>query len=223
MSLTNPDWIPPIEATFDPDKPIRSEQGIMLAGNPIAARQAKTGAPVEATGWHGFGQTAIGTGSGLVYNGATVSTVTIGAVQAGYEYRIACNGIARDTTSDITADLLLELRIGGTWVSVGSIARLSLAGSGGDPVTYYRASTDGVVGFAGASRRGYIYSGSYAYTSDNISIPPNFPDGALTTENIIRAVGVATPATPTDIRLRMSAGNLGAGSIRVYQRLVVGV
>jgi hypothetical protein len=74
---------------------------------------------------------------------------------------------------------------------------------------------------AGASRRSYTYSGTNGITSDNITIPPEFPDGEMTAEAVHRVLGVATPATPTEIRLRMSAGNIGAGNIRVYQRLVV--
>ena len=45
MVITNPDWIPPIEMTFDVEKPIRSEQGIQLAGNPIAIAEGAAGAP----------------------------------------------------------------------------------------------------------------------------------------------------------------------------------
>ena len=45
MPIINPDWVPPIESTFDVKKPIRSEQGLMLAGNPIAIAEGKPGAP----------------------------------------------------------------------------------------------------------------------------------------------------------------------------------
>jgi hypothetical protein len=45
MPITNPDWIPPIEMTFDVGKPIRSEQGVQIAGNPIAIAQGADGAP----------------------------------------------------------------------------------------------------------------------------------------------------------------------------------
>ena len=43
--ITDPDWIDPEETTFDVEKPIRSEQGVMLAGNPIAIALGKPGAP----------------------------------------------------------------------------------------------------------------------------------------------------------------------------------
>lgn len=45
MPIIDPDWVPPIEATFDVEKPIRSDQGLMLAGNPIAFALGKPGAP----------------------------------------------------------------------------------------------------------------------------------------------------------------------------------
>lgn len=43
--ITDPDWIDPIEETFDVGKPIRSEQGLIFAGNPIAMALGKPGAP----------------------------------------------------------------------------------------------------------------------------------------------------------------------------------
>ena len=45
MSFADPDWVPPIEMNFDVEKPIRSEQGFLLAGNPIAIANGKPGAP----------------------------------------------------------------------------------------------------------------------------------------------------------------------------------
>jgi hypothetical protein len=45
MPITDPDWVTPIEITFDEGKPIRAEQGLMLAGNPIAIALGKPGAP----------------------------------------------------------------------------------------------------------------------------------------------------------------------------------
>jgi hypothetical protein len=48
--ITDPDWIDPEETTFDVGKPIRSEQGVMLAGNPIAIAMGKPGAPRNLPG-----------------------------------------------------------------------------------------------------------------------------------------------------------------------------
>jgi hypothetical protein len=45
MSFTDPDYFPPIEATVDVEKPIRSEQGFAFFGNLIAAFPGKLGAP----------------------------------------------------------------------------------------------------------------------------------------------------------------------------------
>ena len=45
MTIINPPWVPPIEATFDEGKPIRSQQGLALAGNPIAMAEGASGAP----------------------------------------------------------------------------------------------------------------------------------------------------------------------------------
>lgn len=43
--ITTPDWVPQEEADYDEGKPIRSEQGLSLAGNPIAIANGAAGAP----------------------------------------------------------------------------------------------------------------------------------------------------------------------------------
>lgn len=54
MPIIDPDWVPPIEMTFDIEKPIRSQQGLMMAGNPIAMAAGKPGAPrVQADAMQG--------------------------------------------------------------------------------------------------------------------------------------------------------------------------
>jgi len=74
MSLINPDWIDPIESTFDLEKPIRQRQGLMMVGNPIAMAAGKPGAPrIQADAMRGSiaGNTLLfGTGGlGVVYDG----------------------------------------------------------------------------------------------------------------------------------------------------------
>jgi hypothetical protein len=75
MPITDPDWTPPIEMTFDVEKPIRSEQGVLLAGNPIALAMGKPGAPrvqAEATQGSVAGDVLLfGTGgTAVAYEGA---------------------------------------------------------------------------------------------------------------------------------------------------------
>ena len=92
--ITDPDWIDPEETTFDVEKPIRSEQGVMLAGNPIAIALGKPGAPRNQPGslsiYLGSVSAAGGTAAGLSdLDGIDVITfVTSGAApQDGCGFR----------------------------------------------------------------------------------------------------------------------------------------
>ncbi len=88
--ITDPDWIDPEETTFDVEKPIRSEQGIMLAGNPIAIALGKPGAPRIVPGalaiYLGEVATSGSTAAGLSdMSGIDVITfISGGGVGAGY-------------------------------------------------------------------------------------------------------------------------------------------
>jgi len=91
MSLINPDWIDPIESTFDEGRPIRQEQGLMLAGNPIAMAPGKPGAPIVEAGWHPYDATKVGGGDGVFWDFNVDGDVSIALsplFEDGFEYHL---------------------------------------------------------------------------------------------------------------------------------------
>jgi hypothetical protein len=107
MPFTDPDWTDPIEATFDPEKAIRSEQGILLSFNPIALALAKPGAPYIVTDWHPFDGAAVGDGNeGVIYDFATdggVTEIVSPDFAEGWEYAFIFDALA--TAGDLTVEL----------------------------------------------------------------------------------------------------------------------
>ena len=103
MALTDPDWVEPIEMTFDVEKPIRSEQGLMLAGNPIAIANAKNGSPIIQTGWHPYDAVEAGDGAtGEIWSFSAegaVTVITSPTFEDGYEYRFVFDGLSHDAAS----------------------------------------------------------------------------------------------------------------------------
>lgn len=113
MSFDDPSWIQPIEMTFDEGKPIRSEQGLMLAGNPIACAFGKDNAPIVFSGFHPFDSRFVGDGAtGEIYNfdtDGTVSYVETPAFDDGYTYMVRAENVsANSTNTNFTIDLYRE-------------------------------------------------------------------------------------------------------------------
>jgi len=113
MPIIDPDWTTPIEMTFDPGKSIRSDQGLMLAGNPIAMAQGKPGAPYIQAIWHPYNGAVVGDG----FDGRIWSFAIDGAVTAfetpdfldGYEYRLSCFDISHNNAVS-SSDIQYQLR-----------------------------------------------------------------------------------------------------------------
>ena len=115
MPITNPDWVPPIEMTFDVKRPIRSEQGLMLAGNPIAIAGGAPGAPIIVAGWHPYNGNIIGGSTGLIYDHAVdgdVTTIETPALAAGFEYWLEWRGLTK--TEGANAALTCDFRLSET-------------------------------------------------------------------------------------------------------------
>lgn len=97
MAIANPDWVPPIEMTFDTGKAIRSEQGLMLAGNPIAMARGKDGSPYLDVAWHPYNGAFNDDGqTGRIWSHAvdgTVTDVVTPTFLDGYEYRIRFDNV----------------------------------------------------------------------------------------------------------------------------------
>lgn len=95
--ITDPDWIDPEETTFDVEKPIRSEQGVMLAGNPIAIALGKPGAPRNLPGsldiYLGLVTATGETASGLSdTEGVDVMSFSVGSGSIYAQFRTSVDG-----------------------------------------------------------------------------------------------------------------------------------
>lgn len=157
MAFTNPAWVDPIEATFDEGKPVRSGQGLLLAGNPIAIAQGATGAPVMVTGWHPYDMVNVGDGNdGLIYDNSVdgnVTTVYSPNFSDGYQYCIYSTDleITFNTNLSISAEM-----------SDGSFKFLQTvsANTSGDPINLFVFSFEFPRLLRGAYSDNTQYSGS---------------------------------------------------------------
>ena len=173
MPILDPDWIPPIEMTFDVEKPIRSEQGLQLAGNPIAALQGKPGSPVTISGWHPWDATLNNQSDGLVYDHAvdgSVASVETAVLAAGYEYWLQWEGLS--AVSGASVSLALQLRRASDAdytfanIAVGNI------NSTGTPL-----SRGGACVFPSfAARRAFTFMASDTNTAIGATITPTLQD-----------------------------------------------
>lgn len=142
MVITNPDYVAPDETTFDVEKPIRSEQGLMLAGNPIAIALGKSGAPriVDAA----LDTTATTAGNTWVRN--RTATSAVGAVGTYAMLRYVLSGALSPGATADGADLRYSSAGGtggvvaasGTWRAMGFAD--GVAGGGAATTLFLRVS-----------------------------------------------------------------------------------
>ena len=226
MSFANPDYTPLLEMTFDPEEPIRSEQGLALYGNPIAIIRGNLGAPITKAAWHPYNAETWGDGAdGLVYNydiHGAVSGIDLGAVIPGYEYRVVYEQIR--IASSPSRVLFFDVVINGIWRAIPMITMSNAANELGQ-YTLYRSSGVSVAHMSGTARTSYILSSEIVYTSDTSSTPNPGPytDGiALSGYSKSDGLGMsaAGSAIQTQMRLRLSGSTLSAGKIWLHKRKV---
>jgi hypothetical protein len=226
MSFTDPDWTPLLEMTFEPEQPIRSEQGVALYGNPVALINGKLGAPIIQPQWHPFLAVTWGDGQvGLVYDHSihgAVSSVDLGAVAAGYEYRVIYEQIRISTGQSRV--LYFDVEVGGTYRAIDMLTMSGIANEFGQ-YTIYRYTGCSVAHMVGTARTAYMLSSDYTFTSDTSSVPnpaPYVTGAALNGGNSARGVGIASAdmAVPTNMRLRLSGATLSAGKAWLHRRKV---
>ena len=123
--ITDPDWIDPEETTFDVEKPIRSEQGVMLAGNPIAIAQGKPGAPKIQ-----------GKALDIDIGNLSGTTAIVGLEDCAKLLLVAQAAISSAAGITLTSTIAYQLTSdgGSSWGSGGNIATSKIALSG-DEVT----------------------------------------------------------------------------------------
>ena len=134
MPITDPDWTPPIEMTFDVEQPIRSEQGIMLAGNPIALAQGKPGSPYIETAWHPYDSAAVGDGNtGLLWDFATdgVPADFDGPLfEDGFTYKVVIDRFTASGLGGVSSEASVDVRVIGAVSGSTSAVEAGFGGTG---------------------------------------------------------------------------------------------
>jgi hypothetical protein len=208
MPIVNPDYVPPIAMTFDEEKPIRSEQGLLLAGNPIAIAQGKPGAPVISQGWHPYDATLNNESDGLLYSHAVdgdVASIETPVLSLNFEYWATWEDVSGGGTN---ATLNVDLRR-------ASDADYAFATFAAGAINISAAPRQ-VVGRLGLKtpflRR--EYSLDFVSTGGLISSSAQGPSVA----DMVYYGFFATPDRFDRIRFRPSAGNLTGGKIWLFRR-----
>jgi len=197
MTITNPDWVPPIEITFDEGKPIRSEQGLMLAGNPIAMALLKPGAPIPPGEWVPYNAAVLHDGAtGLIYDHAVTNDVAVvnsPSFAAGWSYAVTFEGVQGSNSG--TTDFNVTL-------TGPSIDILKLSSTPNVNIIEGRAEI--VLPELTNGRRNYS---SYGYTTAG---------GGGTASNA--PTGIDSASAATAFSLAYSGGNITAGQIYMWKR-----
>jgi len=123
--ITDPDWIDPEETTFDVEKPIRSEQGVMLAGNPIAIAQGKPGAPKIQ-------------GKALDIDIGNLSgTTAIVGLEDCAKLLLVAQASSGNSTGSVSASIGFQVTAdgGASWVGTVTLSSHTVVGSENDPMS----------------------------------------------------------------------------------------
>lgn len=120
-AITDPDYIPPIEMTFNEGKPITSGQGLQLAGNPIAIVQGKVGAPYVRTVLHPYNGGFVGDGGdGVLYDydrDGSVTEVLTGQLDSDSSYVYKATGLSHG--GEVVSSFFIKGSLdGSSWFTV---------------------------------------------------------------------------------------------------------
>ena len=206
-------------------KPITLQTGRALRDNPIEIASGGFGAPITEAAWHAYDAETWGDGAnGLVYDygiHGAVSSVYLGAILAGYEYRVVYEQIAIATSP--SRNLFFDIHVNGAYRAIKMLDMSSSPTGEIGSYSVYRHTGFSVIHMAGTARTAYILASEYAFSSDNSSSP--YTTGlALTGATSTSGVGISFLATsiPTHMQLRLSGSTLSAGKIWLQKRKVAG-
>jgi hypothetical protein len=205
-------------------KPITLQTGRALRDNPIEIASGGFGAPITEAAWHAYDAEAWGDGAdGLVYDYAVdgaVSTIDLGAVTAGYEYRVVYEQI-RISTATTFRYLYFDIAVGGTYRAI-KMLDMSYEVTG-EITTYgvYRHSGLSVASMVGFERTAYSVFSSYSFNTTGDTYTTGAALGGVAGTNGV-GIAAADTAVPTSMRLRLSGSTLSAGKIWLHKRKVAG-
>lgn len=197
------DWNDITEAETDPGAPGTSSLWKRWWKNPMAVAEGSAGAPVVSAGWHPYDMVEHGDGNdGLIYDHSvdgTVTTVTTPDFEDDYEYRLICESMSADN-SGVTLEIDFYRELDALWAAGGTI-------SGSIGAAEVVGVADVEIFAPMRSRRGGIARATAVTTGGNVA---NFAAGFydVTVQKVLRA------------RVSFSAGDIDAGQIYMFRRLV---
>ena len=172
-----------------------------LRDNPSAIAEASSGAPVMVSGWHPYDTVTIGDGkTGLIYDFAvtgTVSSFVTPDFVDGYEYRI----IAHLMESDAGATVRLNLEA--FFETDAAYRRLAYTGDEFSGSTQF--GYDAEILMPRIATKTHLVQG-IGYADGNVGLGNDGPTYDATLQKVMRA------------RVRITAGNIIAGQVRMFRR-----
>lgn len=208
MSFTNPAWVDPIEATFDEGKPIRSEQGLMLAGNPISIAQGTSNAPIMVSALHPYNKAYVGdSADGVIYDysvDGSVGSIETPLFDDGYDYALYVEDLV-GTNNSVSLDVYHS---NSTWITIKDLSASSNNNTFNGWLFLRPLPTNLSRHLTGYSPSGF-YAKTLNLTTQETIIEPN---GGFGSANI-------GPVSINKARLNFSGiGNASAGKVFLYRR-----
>lgn len=141
MAFSDPDWFTLTELSLEPEKPIRSEQGMAFYANPIAMAMGKPDAP-KITG------RALDIGAGNLSG-----TTAITGLDNCASLLLSATAVNTSTGSDVSASIGYQLSTNGgtSWGSAVVIAASDILGGGGGETITACASGATIVNMVGSN------------------------------------------------------------------------
>jgi len=184
-----------------PGKPFTSAIAQALEENPRAIAEGASGAPIVATGWHGYDTTNAGDATTAYYAGATQTNVETPDFADGYEYRI----LGRDIDGGLVGSTFrVQYLISGAWETI--YTSTSTTGGPMDFDLWIRSPR--------RTARHFVLDYSIAFASTLSSWSPTNGDQ----ENGLASIADNSTAVVTRARFNFSSGDVNAGTAFLLRR-----
>lgn len=194
-------WTSQSTSSLLPGEPWTSAKALAAFENPVAIAEGASGAPIVATGWHGYDTTNVGDATTAYYTGATQTNVETPNFADGYEYRILGRGIDGGLFG---ASFRLQYLINGAWETI--YTSTSTAGGPMDFDLWIRSPR--------RTARRFVLDYSIAFASNASSWSPTNGDQ----ENGLASIADNNTAVVTRARFNFSSGDVNAGSAFLLRR-----
>jgi len=195
-------WTSQSTSSLLPGEPWTSAKALAAFENPEAIAEGASGAPIVATGWHGYDTTNVGDATTPFYNGASQATIETPDFADGYEYRILGRGVS--FTSAVAQTMVVDYLISGAWETIFSSTSNLLGPLDFD--IWFRSPR--------RSARRFLIDYSIAGASTTTSWSPT--NG--TQENGVASIADNNAAVVTRARISFASRTFNAGQIYLLRR-----